>query len=67
VSTTCPVGLDYVTEGITWTFQQGAGSCDFTMTNTTYPGSQYSGHFTMAGSEAKVTWDSVSPTPTQAG
>jgi hypothetical protein len=37
------------------------------MTNSLYPSSQYSGHLTMQGSQAKVTWTSVSPAPTAGG
>jgi hypothetical protein len=67
VSTTCALGLHTITQPITYTFAQAAPSCDFTMTNSVYPGSTYTGHFTVAGSEAKVTWDSVDPTPSAAG
>lgn len=63
VSTTCPVGLHVITEPITWTFVQTAPSCSFTMTNSLYPGSQYSGSFSMEGTQAKVTWTSVDPAP----
>lgn len=66
VSTNCPVGLHVVT-GATWTVLQTAPSCSFTMTNSVYPGSQYTGTFSMEGTQAKVTWTSVSPTPTVAG
>jgi hypothetical protein len=37
------------------------------MTNSLYPGSQYAGHFTMVGSNAEVTWTSVTPAPTVLG
>jgi hypothetical protein len=67
VSTTCPVGLHAITEPITWTFVQTAPSCSFTMTNSLYPSSEYSGHFTMQGSDAKVVWTTVTPAPTVGG
>jgi hypothetical protein len=67
VSTTCPVGLHAITQPITWTFVQAAPSCTFTMTNSLYPSSQYSGRFTMEGSQAKVSWTSVSPAPVVSG
>jgi hypothetical protein len=67
VSTTCAVGLHVITEPITWTFAQTAPSCDFTMTNSLYPSSVYTGSFTMVGTQAKVTWTSVSPNPTVGG
>jgi hypothetical protein len=67
VSTTCSLGLHTITQPITYTFTQTAPSCKFTMTNSIYPGSTYTGHFTMAGSNAKVTWDSVDSAPTVAG
>lgn len=67
VSTTCSVGLHTITEPITWTFVQTAPSCSFTMTNSVYPSSQYTGHFTMVGNNAEVTWTSVNPAPTVLG
>jgi hypothetical protein len=67
ISTTCKLGLNVITQPITYVFTQAAPSCAFTMTNSVYPGSVYTGHFTMAGSNAQVTWDSVAPTPTSAG
>jgi hypothetical protein len=66
-STTCPVGLHYITPAITWTFAQTAPSCNFTMTNSLYPSSQYSGYFSMEGTQAKVTWTSVDPAPNVSG
>jgi hypothetical protein len=59
VSTTCAVGLHSITQPVTWTFAQTAPSCDFTMTNSVYPASQYAGHFTMVWNDAQVTWTSV--------
>jgi len=67
VSTDCRLGLHYISEPVTWTFVQSAPSCSFTMTNSVYPGSVYTGTFAMEGSQAKATWGSVSPTPTSAG
>jgi hypothetical protein len=67
VSTTCPLGLHVITQPVTWTFVQNAPSCSFTMTNSLYPGSVYSGYFTMAGTEAQVTWTSVVPAPLVSG
>lgn len=67
VSTNCPVGLHVISEPVTWTFVQSAASCNFTMTNSLYPGSQYSGHFSMEGTQAKVTWTSVNPDPSAGG
>src|SRR5450631_883322 len=67
VSTTCKVGLNVVTQPITYTFKQTAPSCNFTMTASLYSGSAYSGHFVMAGGKAKVLWDSVNPAPTILG
>jgi hypothetical protein len=67
VSTTCAVGLHTITQPITWTFVQTAPSCGFTMTNSLYPSSQYAGHFTMVGTNAQVTWTSVTPAPTVFG
>jgi len=67
VSTTCKVGLNVVTQSITYTFKQTAPSCNFTMTDSLYSGSAYSGHFVMAGGKAKVLWDSVNPAPTILG
>jgi hypothetical protein len=67
VSTTCALGLHAITQPVTYTFTQIAPACTFTMTNSVYPSSTYSGHFTMEGSTAKITWDSVTPTPTAAG
>ena len=64
VSTTCKVGLNTVTQPITYTFKQSAPSCSFTMTASIYAGSTYTGHFVMAGGKAKVFWDSVAPAPT---
>jgi len=66
VSTTCPAVLDRVTDA-TWKFTQAAPSCAFTMTDTTYSGSVYSGHFAMSGTDATVSFDSVSPAPTPGG
>jgi hypothetical protein len=67
VSTTCKIGLHAITDPITYTFTQTAPSCNFTMANTVYPSSLYTGHFVMAGSQAKVIWDSVDPAPSAAG
>ena len=67
VSTDCKKGLNVITQPITYVFTQAAPSCAFTMTNSVYSGSVYTGHFTMAGSNAQVTWDSVAPTPSSAG
>ena len=67
VSTTCAVGLHTITQPVTWTFAQTAPSCNFTMTNSVYPGSGYAGYFTMVGNNAKVTWTSVTPAPTVLG
>ena len=67
VSTTCPLGLHVTTPSITWTFAQTAPSCSFTMTNSLYPSSQYSGYFTMVGTQATVTWTSVVPAPLVSG
>ena len=66
VSTTCKVGLNVITQPDTYTFTQTAPSCQFTMTNSIYTGPIYAGHFAMAGSQAKVIWDSVTPAPTAA-
>jgi hypothetical protein len=66
VTTTCPVGLHTITQSITYTFTQTAPSCSFTMTNSLYAGSIYTGHFVMAGTSAKVLWDAVDPLPTAA-
>jgi hypothetical protein len=46
---------------------QTAPSCSFTMTNSLYPDSLYSGYFTMDGAQAKVTWTSVVPAPAAVG
>lgn len=67
VSTTCPVGLHAITQPVTWVFTQAAPSCNFTMTNSLYPGSLYSGRFVMEGGTAKVTWASVAPAPVVGG
>jgi hypothetical protein len=67
VSTTCSVGLHAITEPASYTFTQAAPSCNFTMTNSIYAGSTYTGHFAMEGSQAKVIWDSVAPAPSVAG
>jgi hypothetical protein len=67
VSTDCPLGLHAITQPITWTFVQTAPSCSFTMTNSLYPSSQYSGHLSMDGTQAKVTWTTVSPAPVVSG
>lgn len=67
VSTDCPAGLHVVTQPVFWTFTQSAPSCDFTMSNSLYPSSQYTGRFTMSGSQAKVTWTSVEPAPIAGG
>ena len=64
VSTTCKLGLNTITQPITYTFKQTAPSCSFTMTASIYPSSTYTGHFVMAGGKAKVIWDSVAPAPT---
>jgi hypothetical protein len=37
------------------------------MTNSLYPSSQYSGYFTMVGTQATVTWTSVAPAPLVSG
>ena len=63
MTTDCPLGLHVITQPITWTFVQTAPSCSFTMTSSLYPSSQYSGYFTMDGTQAKVTWTSVNPAP----
>jgi hypothetical protein len=63
----CKVGLNTITEPITYTFKQTAPSCSFTMAASIYPSSNYSGHFVMAGGKAKVIWDSVDPAPTILG
>jgi hypothetical protein len=63
----CRVGLHLITQPITWSFVQTARSCSFTMTNTVYPDSVYSGQFTMKGTRASVTWTSVDPVPSAAG
>jgi hypothetical protein len=67
VSTTCAAGLHTISQPVTWTFVQTAPSCNFTMTNSLYPSSQYAGHFTMVGNNAQVTWTSVTPAPTVLG
>jgi len=67
VSTTCAAGLHTISQPVTWTFLQTAPSCNFTMTNSLYPSSQYAGHFTMLGNNAQVTWTSVTPAPTVLG
>jgi len=67
VSTTCPVGLHVISQPVTYTFTQSAPSCAFTMTNSLYAGSVYSGYFTMEGTQAKVTWTTVDPTPVVSG
>ena len=67
VGTTCPLGLHVITPSITWSFAQTAPSCSFTMTNSLYPSSQYSGYFTMVGTQATVTWTSVVPAPAAVG
>jgi hypothetical protein len=67
VSTTCAAGLHTISQPVTWTFVQTAPSCNFTMTNSLYPSSQYAGNFTMVGSNAQVTWTSVTPAPTVLG
>ena len=67
VATTCRLGLNTITQPITYTFTQAAPSCSFTMTNSLYTGSIYTGHFVMAGTSAKVLWDGVDPPPTAAG
>lgn len=67
VATDCPLGLHAITQPITWTFVQTAPSCSFTMTSSLYGGSQYSGYFTMQGTQAKVTWTSVDPAPVSGG
>ncbi len=66
VSTTCRLGLNAITPS-TYTFTQTAPGCQFTMTNSIYSGSVYAGHFVMAGTNAKVIWDSVDPPPTSVG
>ena len=67
VSTDCALGLHAISSSVTWTFAQTAPSCNFTMTNSLYPTSQYSGYFTMEGAQAKITWTSVVPAPSVAG
>ena len=67
VSTDCALGLHAISPSVTWTFAQTAPSCSFTMTNSLYPGSQYSGSFSMDGAQAKVTWTSVVPAPSVYG
>ena len=67
VSTDCSVGLHAISQPITWTFTQTAPSCSFTMTNSLYPGSVYSGRFSMVGAQARVTWTSVIPAPSVLG
>ena len=67
VSTTCRLGLHNITQPDTYTFTQIAPSCQFTMINSIYPSSVYTGHFVVTGDSAKVIWDSVSPTPVSGG
>ena len=67
VGTDCALGLHAISSSVTWSFAQTAPSCSFTMTNSLYQGSQYSGYFTMVGTQATVTWTSVAPTPSVAG
>lgn len=67
VSTDCPLGLHVITQPITWTFVQTAPSCSFTMTSSLYPSSRYEGTFAMEGTQASVTWTSVSPAPISGG
>jgi hypothetical protein len=67
VSTTCPVGLHALTQGVFWYFTQTAPSCSFTMTNSLYSGSTYSGYFSWDGTQGKITWTSVTPSPMVAG
>ena len=67
VATTCALGLHTISPSVTWTFAQTAPSCSFTMTNSLYAGSQYSGFFSMEGTTAKVTWTSVDPAPVVSG
>ena len=67
VSTDCALGLHAISSSVTWTFAQTAPSCNFTMTNSLSPTSQYSGYFTMVGTQAMVTWTSVVPAPSVAG
>jgi hypothetical protein len=67
VSTDCALGLHAISPSVTWTFAQTAPSCNFTMTNSLYPTSQYSGYFSMEGSQTKVTWTSVAPAPVVGG
>ena len=40
VSTDCALGLHAISSSVTWTFAQTAPSCNFTMTNSLYQGSQ---------------------------
>ena len=67
VTTTCPLGLHVISTPVTWTFVQSAPSCNFTMTNSLYPKSQYAGVFSMDGTQAKVTWSTVTPAPMVSG
>ena len=67
VITTCPVGRYVISQPVTWTFAQSAPSCAFTMTNSLYSSSTYTGHFRMAGDHAEVIWTSVDPAPKVGG
>jgi hypothetical protein len=67
VDTDCPVGKHAISASVTWTFVQTAPNCGFTMTNSLYPSSQYTGYFTMNGANAKVTWTKVDPAPVAGG
>ena len=67
VDTDCRFALHAISQPVTWTFEQTAPSCSFTMSNSLYPDAGYSGSFTMHGSKASVTWTSVEPAPTAAG
>jgi hypothetical protein len=67
VATTCGAEWLDLTTAAVYTFVQAAPSCSFTMTNSVYAGSVYSGHFVMAGSNAQVLWDSVNPAPSVLG
>jgi hypothetical protein len=67
VSTTCRLGLHTITQPDTYTFTQTAPSCQFTMINSIYPSSVYTGHFVVTGASTKVIWDSESPALTSTG
>jgi hypothetical protein len=67
VSTTCRLGLHTITQPDTYTFTQTAPSCQFTMINSIYPSSVYTGHFVVTSAGTKVIWDSESPALTSTG